>query len=464
MHVMHVMASLSPAGAGVYEAVLGATRAFVQGGAGRVTIVGATDRAESWPQVRRAWEEAGAEVITVPWWAIVSCGSFGAVRVQTKARSVDAVHGHGLWCGASVAAAALSRQLDCPLVISPHGMLERWARRHHGRRKWLAWTMAERAAVGRADLLQAMSEPETASCRAAGLLQPIVVYPVGIEIPAEVSKRGTEGEMRHANGLQTCLFLSRLHPVKGLSMLLEAWSIVRPVDWRLVIAGPDQHGYRAAMERLATHVGIADRVASVSFGKLRCCHRRGTRCRDPGDYDHRHPLEHASGPCRRLVGAPGCDIPGCGIAGGDKLAIPCFARNGAMRQSVGPGTMRLAGDRCHQQGRLSLAPRGGYGTISYPFCRAICMMALPPSELFYRQRYRNGHSWQNCLGRLASHFAPRRRRSLPGDVSCCDCLVRKWRPPPLSTRPPASGHLGTSRCMTMPAWATQSTASAWRRW
>ncbi|MDA1040536.1 MAG: glycosyltransferase [Planctomycetota bacterium] len=263
MHVMHVMASLSPAGAGVYEAVLGATRAFVQGGAGRVTIVGATDRAESWPQVRRAWEEAGAEVITVPWWAIVSCGSFGAVRVQTKARSVDAVHGHGLWCGASVAAAALSRQLDCPLVISPHGMLERWARRHHGRRKWLAWTMAERAAVGRADLLQAMSEPETASCRAAGLLQPIVVYPVGIEIPAEVSKRGTEGEMRQANGLQTCLFLSRLHPVKGLSMLLEAWSIVRPVDWRLVIAGPDQHGYRAAMERLATHVGIADRVAFV---------------------------------------------------------------------------------------------------------------------------------------------------------------------------------------------------------
>ena len=30
-------------------------------------------------------------------------------------------------------------------------------------------------------------------------------------------------------------------------------------------------------------------------------------------------------------------------------------------------------------------------------------MTLPPSELFYRQRYRNGHSWQNCLGRLAWH-------------------------------------------------------------
>lgn len=262
MHVMHVMASLSPSGAGVYEAVLGATRAFVQGGAGRVTIVGAADTAESWPQVRRAWEDAGAEVIALPRLAFV-CGAFRSVRVREKARLVDVVHGHGLWSGASVVAAALARQLDRPLVISPHGMLELWARRHHGRRKWLSWTMVQRAAVSGADLLQTMSEPEAASCRAAGLLQPIVVNPVGIEIPAGVSKRGTDGETRQTSGLRTCLFLARLHPIKGLSMLLEAWSIVRPADWRLVIAGPDEGGYRAAMERIASDLGIADDLAFV---------------------------------------------------------------------------------------------------------------------------------------------------------------------------------------------------------
>ena len=263
MHVMHVMVSLSPAGAGVYQAVLGATRAFVQGGIGRVTIVGAADTAESWPQVRRAWEEAGAEVIALPWPALFSGAVSQRVCTQGKACPVDVVHGHGLWSGASVAAAALARELDRPLVISPHGMLEPWARRHHGRRKWLSWTMAQRAAVSGADLLQTMSESEAASCRAAGLLQPIVVYPVGIEIPAGVSKRGTDGETRQVSGLRTCLFLARLHPIKGLSMLLEAWSIVRPADWRLVIAGPDEGGYRAGMERIASDVGIADSVAFV---------------------------------------------------------------------------------------------------------------------------------------------------------------------------------------------------------
>jgi putative colanic acid biosynthesis acetyltransferase WcaF len=30
-------------------------------------------------------------------------------------------------------------------------------------------------------------------------------------------------------------------------------------------------------------------------------------------------------------------------------------------------------------------------------------MTLPATDLFYRQRYRNGHSWRNRLGRLAWH-------------------------------------------------------------
>lgn len=260
---MHVIASLSPSGAGVYEAVLGATRAFVKGSAGRVTIVGGADGAESWPDVQRAWEAAGAEVIAVPWQARFSGAVGQSVRAWGNVCSVDVVHGHGLWCGASVAAAALARQLDRPLVVSPHGMLEPWARRHHGCRKWLAWALAERAAVGGADLLQAMSEPEAMSCRAAGLRQPIVVYPVGIEIPGPLSTQGDRHEIRPGSRPRTCLFLARLHPVKGLAMLLEAWAQVQPTDWRLVIAGPDQRGYRASMERLASQLGIADRAAFV---------------------------------------------------------------------------------------------------------------------------------------------------------------------------------------------------------
>ena len=275
---MHVMASLSRSGAGVYEAVLGATRAFIRTGGGRVTVAGGIDAADHWPQDRQAWEEAGAEVVVVPRsrlacavtasrvsrrWPLQSWALNRCVLDDTRFRSVDVVHGHGLWCGASVAAAALAQRIDRPLVISPHGMLEPWARRHHRYRKQLAWGAGERAAVGSAGLLQAMSEPEAASFRVAGLFQPVVVHPVGIGHDAAVHEPSDHGTSMAAGGQRECLFLSRLHAVKGLAMLLQAWGQVQPAGWRLTIGGPDQCGHRAAMERLAHRLGIAGSVAFV---------------------------------------------------------------------------------------------------------------------------------------------------------------------------------------------------------
>jgi glycosyltransferase involved in cell wall biosynthesis len=270
MHVMHVMASLSRSGAGVYEAVLGGTRAFVKSGGGRVTVVAAGELGEHALQDRQRWEEAGAELVEVPR-SHLRWGVAGPRLVdRAGVRSVDIVQGHGLWCGASLTAAAVARRLDRPLVVSPHGMLEPWARRHHRQRKQLAWVMAERAALGRADLLQAMSEREVDSFRAARLFQPVVVYPVGIEIPTNLTARDEEDAQPAGGGgnaepnTRTCLFLSRLHPVKGLAMLLEAWGQLRPAGWRLVIAGPDHRGHAAVMQGLARRLGITEGVAFVA--------------------------------------------------------------------------------------------------------------------------------------------------------------------------------------------------------
>jgi glycosyltransferase involved in cell wall biosynthesis len=268
--VMHVMASLSRSGAGVYEAVLGATRAFIKSGGGRVTVVAASEHGEHLLQDRQLWEEAGAELVEVPR-SHLWCGVAGPRLVDRNGvRSVDIVQGHGLWCGASLTAAAVARRLDRPLVVSPHGMLEPWARRHHRQRKRVAWAMAERAALSRADLLQAISEEEVDSFRAAGLFQPVVVHPVGIEIPMQLPACDEEGAQPvggSGNGElrpRTCLFLSRLHPKKGLAILLHAWGLLRPAGWRLVVAGPDHHGHAAAMQGLARRLGIAERVAFIA--------------------------------------------------------------------------------------------------------------------------------------------------------------------------------------------------------
>jgi glycosyltransferase involved in cell wall biosynthesis len=56
------------------------------------------------------------------------------------------------------------------------------------------------------------------------------------------------------------LFLSRIHPVKGLPLLLEAWAKVRPAGWSLHIVGPDESGHRADLERLGSKLGLGGMV------------------------------------------------------------------------------------------------------------------------------------------------------------------------------------------------------------
>jgi glycosyltransferase involved in cell wall biosynthesis len=57
------------------------------------------------------------------------------------------------------------------------------------------------------------------------------------------------------------VFLGRIYPVKGLPMLVEAWARVRPVNWSLVIAGPDEAGHRREVEAAVAASALGDVVS-----------------------------------------------------------------------------------------------------------------------------------------------------------------------------------------------------------
>jgi glycosyltransferase involved in cell wall biosynthesis len=63
-------------------------------------------------------------------------------------------------------------------------------------------------------------------------------------------------------GRRWLLFLSRLHPKKGLDELIAAWRALQDKfpDWHLVLAGPDLNGYRRTLDRLIAAAGVARRV------------------------------------------------------------------------------------------------------------------------------------------------------------------------------------------------------------
>lgn len=140
-------------------------------------------------------------------------------------------------------------------MISPHGMLEPWALAHKGLKKRLAWPIYQKRILQRANCLHATSQYEGENLRRLGLTAPIAIIPWGVEV-SECGRRGGN----FCGQEKSLLFMGRLHPVKGLPLLLEAWAKVTRRGWKLRIAGPDEGGHQTELQRLVGALGIQDSV------------------------------------------------------------------------------------------------------------------------------------------------------------------------------------------------------------
>lgn len=173
-----------------------------------------------------------------------------AMALQQSAGNVDIVHNHSLWSMVNVAAGWVVPGKHAKLVVSPRGTLSAWALAHSKWRKKLLWPLQKRV-LERADLLHATSEDEYVDIRRAGFKPPVLVVPNGIDLPA-LAERQT------AQGMRTLLFLSRLHPIKGLENLLDAWSVLEKShpNWQLRIVGPGDAIYITSLQARASCYGL----------------------------------------------------------------------------------------------------------------------------------------------------------------------------------------------------------------
>ncbi len=191
---------------------------------------------------------------TRPWFA----ADFADVVARELGTSRDGlIHAHGLWGLCNLLAERVAGRLDVPMIVSPHGMLDPWALDRGRLQKGLALHLFQRRALQAASMFFASSSQEAASIRAAGLAAPIAIVPHQVTLAARTAAHPDRRARR------TLLFLSRIHPVKGLRVLVEAWHRVRAPDWEVVIAGPDEAGHRREIEALLHSLGLGSGVRFV---------------------------------------------------------------------------------------------------------------------------------------------------------------------------------------------------------
>ncbi len=173
------------------------------------------------------------------------------VQAVCKKQAIQIIHDNGMWLPCNHSSASIARDLRIPLVIHPHGMLNSNAMNFHAWKKRIAWKIYQRRDIESAKLFVASSEPEAESIRQIGFNQPIAIIPHGISLPSLDVKRKD-------NKIHKAIFLSRIHPIKGLLNLVLAWSKVRPSNWEVIIAGPDEENHRSEVEKAIARERLSD--------------------------------------------------------------------------------------------------------------------------------------------------------------------------------------------------------------
>ncbi len=190
--------------------------------------------------------------------------------LRQHASEFDAVFIDGLWNYTTLGALRALRSGPTPYFVVPHGQIDPWFRKTYPIKhifKQIFWWFVEGPLMHSATAVLFTSEEEKNLARNAFLPYRVRDLVVGygtadvVDAP-EAQIAAFRSHMPMLDGKRFLLFLSRIHPKKGCDILINAFARVAQVhfDIDLVIAGPDQIGWRRNLEKIAQKEGIASRI------------------------------------------------------------------------------------------------------------------------------------------------------------------------------------------------------------
>ncbi len=197
----------------------------------------------------------------------LGCSIQADIFAHKNVRRFDIVHIHGVWTHFCARTSCVARKAKVPYLVSPHGMLDRWSLQKARVKKFVSrFFLGTEAMLRGAAALQYGTTSEAEQARDLKLPGRSVIIPNGFDPSAFVRQPGKENsdllrtfpELKDA--FPVVLFFSRMHPKKGLDLLLESFARAssRFPQARLLIAAiPQDDAYlrfvrdRAAQPDLA---------------------------------------------------------------------------------------------------------------------------------------------------------------------------------------------------------------------
>jgi glycosyltransferase involved in cell wall biosynthesis len=191
-------------------------------------------------------------------------GTLKDPKIKTIVQQAQVIHMHGVWEPMLRHVAHLCRRLSKPYVITPHGMLYPYCLAQKRLKKQLALTLGYRSMLNAAAAIHALNADEARFLAPMHLRPPVRVIANGMErhvfdpLPEQGRFRAQFPQLAQR---PFWLFVGRLHPIKGLDVLVESFALFarQNEDVDLVLLGPDD-GVGPTLRQRVQDLGLTPRV------------------------------------------------------------------------------------------------------------------------------------------------------------------------------------------------------------
>ena len=330
MKILHITDSLLKSGGGVAQVVNGLANAQTK--LGHDVNVIASRNAGKKDEVFRP-EEAKVSISGQDNLGKIWKSHSPEVRHNIKENIIgtDIVHIHGIWHYPAFLGSKLAYKGKIPYIIAPHGSLDPWCLDYRRTKKNLYMGLVQRRQLLRASLIHAISDAETAHVKT--LLPDVRIRTIhnGVSFSQVVTNEDrvfVEQIFPWLEKHRIVLFLGRLHPIKGIDILIKAFSEAKrtQIKHALVIAGPDEVNLKNELEELARKLGVKGKTfftGLVEGAAKRCLLSAAEMLVSPSHSEgFSISILEAMAFSKPVVISTGCDFPEVAVEGAGIVVRP----------------------------------------------------------------------------------------------------------------------------------------------
>lgn len=177
----------------------------------------------------------------------------------------DVIHGQCIWEPLFHQMRLVADKYHIPFILTPRGTLEPWSLKQSKWKKRVARWLYQDNDLKRCACIYATAEMEAQHIRDLGFNNPICIIPNGIETEGYPCRKDVSMVIKQI------LFLSRIHPKKGIEILIDAFSRLHQdyPDWTVKIVGNGEDDYRKVLNEKVAKLGLAEDVKILApvFGE-----------------------------------------------------------------------------------------------------------------------------------------------------------------------------------------------------